>query len=303
MNCNFLGTEFFYQTHLSSQGESDPGSTVDYLSWVVPLSSSSTEDPTEPVVITAEQVLPQESSQPLTQNPPPTISEVIPDSEPASVPISTDPVETEPLVEENGIDGDTGRYILPHRITRGIPPKRYSPEKTGKKSRYGVANFVQENLTKMARAFAAALYEEEEIPRTAEEAMRHKHWKEAMITEMKALMKNNTWVKGKLPEGVKTVGCRWVFTIKRRPDGTIERYKARLVAKGYTQTYGVDYAETFSPVAKVNTVRVLFSIAANKDWPLHQFNVTNAFLHGELPKPVFTLLGSQKNSKMVKFVN
>ena len=59
------------------------------------------------------------------------------------------------------------------------------------------------------------------------------------------------------------------------------------MAKGYTKTYGVDYAETFSLVSKINTVRVFFLIAANKDWPLHQFDVTNAFLHGELPKPVF----------------
>nr|GEX83123.1 putative reverse transcriptase, RNA-dependent DNA polymerase [Tanacetum cinerariifolium] len=72
----------------------------------------------------------------------------------------------------------------------------------------------------------------------------------------------------------KTGGCRWIFTINYKPDGTIERYKARLVAKGYTQTYKIDYSETFSHVSKINTIRVLFSIAANKGWPLHQFDVT-----------------------------
>lgn len=117
-----------------------------------------------------------------------------------------------------------------------------------------MANIAQGHLTEMARAFEATLYEEEGIPQSFEEASKHKHWREAMKKEINALMKNETWEKCTLPERKKHVGYRWIFTIKRRADGSIERYKARLVAKGYTQVYGVDYDETFSLVAKLDTI-------------------------------------------------
>nr|GFA84703.1 putative ribonuclease H-like domain-containing protein [Tanacetum cinerariifolium] len=108
-----------------------------------------------------------------------------------------------------------------------------------------------------------------------------------MKEEIKALIKNNTWEKRVLPPEKKTIRCQWVFTIKYKPDVTIEIYKARLVAKGYTQTCGIDYSETFSPVAKINTIRVIISVVANKGWPLHQFDVKNVFLHEEIKEEIY----------------
>ena len=125
------------------------------------------------------------------------------------------------------------------------------------------------------------------IPTRVEEALRDPKWTEAIQNEMEALQKNKTWSVVTLPKGKKSVGCKWVFTIKHKADGTIDRYKARLVAKGFTQTFGVDYQETFAHVAKMNTIRVLLSLVVNHDWPLRQFDVKNAFLHGDLEEEVY----------------
>ena len=88
-------------------------------------------------------------------------------------------------------------------------------------------------------------------------------WREADNEEKEALFKNHAWEITNLP-----VGCKWVFTIKFKVNGSIERHKARLATKGYTQTFGIDYQETFALIAKMNTVRVLLSIAAKMYWAL-----------------------------------
>ena len=106
------------------------------------------------------------------------------------------------------------------------------------------------------------------------------------VCRNECLKKNETWEVVNLPREKKVVGCKWVFTIKSRVDGSVERYKARLVAKGFTQTYGIVYQETFTPIAKINSIRVL-SLIVNSNWPLHQLDVKNAFLNGELEEEVF----------------
>ncbi|KAL2244205.1 UNVERIFIED_CONTAM: Retrovirus-related Pol polyprotein from transposon TNT 1-94 [Sesamum indicum] len=102
-----------------------------------------------------------------------------------------------------------------------------------------------------------------------------------------ALETNNTWEVVPLPYGKRPIECRWVYKIKLRDDGSIERYKARLVAKEYTQVEGVDYVDRFSPVAKAVTVRLFIAIAIAFQWPLHQIDINNAFLHGHLDEEIY----------------
>lgn len=99
---------------------------------------------------------------------------------------------------------------------------------------------------------------------------------------MKALEKNKTWGLVSLPRGKEIVAYKCVFIVKHRTDGSIERYKTRLVAKRFTQTYGVNYEETFVLVAKLNSIRVLLSPTTNINWFLQQLNVKNTFLNGNL---------------------
>ena len=104
-----------------------------------------------------------------------------------------------------------------------------------------------------------------EIPKNVKDALQVPVWKDVVLEEMRVLEKNKTGEIEYLPKGKTTVRCKWVFTIKYRLDETLKRYKVRLMAKGFTQTYDINYMETFAPMAKLNTVKVLFSLEANLD--------------------------------------
>ena len=127
-------------------------------------------------------------------------------------------------------------------------------------------------------------------PKNFFQAMTSDRWKGAVNEELVAMDLNRTWSIVSLPPGKNAVGCKWVFTIKFRAGGTVERYKARLVAKGYTQQEGVDYNETFSPVIKLTSVKLMLDLAASKGWKLLQMDVSNAFLHSTLDEEIYMSL-------------
>ena len=108
-----------------------------------------------------------------------------------------------------------------------------------------------------------------------------------MQAEYNALITTGTWSLIPSHPSQNVVGCKWVFRVKKNPDGTIDRHKARLVAKGFHQQAGVDFQETFSPVAKPVTIRILLTLVVQNNWFLNQLDISNAFLHGDLKEDVY----------------
>ena len=127
-------------------------------------------------------------------------------------------------------------------------------------------------------------------PNTLEEALTSDNaseWREALDSEYKSLMENHTWDLVDLPPGREAIPCKWVFKVKYKENGDVDRFKARLVAKGYVQKHGIDYEETFSPVVRFSSIRVLLSFALQNDMIIHQMDVVTAFLHGELKEEIY----------------
>jgi histone deacetylase 1/2 len=124
-------------------------------------------------------------------------------------------------------------------------------------------------------------------PKNLESALDDSNWKGAMDEEFSALMHNKTWHLVPPQHGKNIIDCRWIYKIKHKADGSIDRYKARLVAKGFKQRYGIDYEDTFSLVVKIATVCLVMAVAVSKGWSLRQLDVKNAFLHGVLEEEVY----------------
>lgn len=179
-------------------------------------------------------------------------------------------------------------------ISIGHPTPIHASKSTSsaptKGTRYPISSFLHNaKFSPSYQAFLANVCTYPE-PHTYKQAILHDHWKEAMAKELHALEQNSTWFLQPLPKGKKAVGCKWVYKVKMKPNGTLDKYKARLVAQGYTQTEGLDYHDTFAPIAKMTTVRCLLAIVAIKNWEIHQMDVDNAFLHGDLHEEVYMTL-------------
>ena len=211
-----------------------------------------------PLVVIADPC-PSISSSPLFQSSPPPVSSV----QPVSSPPDTDPLSPtsmatspSPVVVPPAPPND---LHLPIALRKG----------TSACTQHPISHFVSYDRLSPSFCAFALLVASESIPRSHVEAAQVREWKAAIDHEMEALVSRGTWTLVPRPADVDIVTCKWVFTIKYHPDGTIARHKARLVARGFTQAYGIDYTETFLPVVRLNSVRVLLSLAVNQAWSLH----------------------------------
>jgi hypothetical protein len=124
-------------------------------------------------------------------------------------------------------------------------------------------------------------------PSTYEQVAQHGVWQEAMMEEYASIMKNDVWEVVPRPEGKRVVGSKWIYKFKHGADESVEKYKACFVAKGFVQKEGVDYEETFAPMARYSSIRAIISLVAEMGWRVHQIDVKTAFLNGVIEEEVY----------------
>lgn len=220
-------------------------------------------------------------------------------SQPPSAPSITPPasfIDPEPIVTNNTPSPSPSPQPVLRKSSRHVNPPSHLQDYVCNQSHvsstvsYPISDYVSyNNLSPSHCAFALSIASHTE-PTTYAEASKFTCWKQAMQAEISALENTGTWKLVDLPPNVKPIGCKWIYKIKHHADGSIERYRARLVAKGYTQVEGLDYFDTYSPVAKLTTVRTVIALASINHWHIHQLDVNNAFLHGDLQEDVYMLV-------------
>ena len=167
-------------------------------------------------------------------------------------------------IHENSQDEDTDGEVEPRRSKRARTEKSFGPD------------------------FLTYMLEGE--PQTYKEAVNSKEslmWKEAIKSEIDSILHNHTWELVDLPSGCKPLSSKWIFKRKRKVDGSIDKYKARLVIKGYRKTLDLYYFDTYSPVMRINSIRMVLAISALKDREVHQMDVKTAFLNGYLNEKIY----------------
>jgi hypothetical protein len=188
-------------------------------------------------------------------------------SPPASPEHMQDAGEAPPAPLRRPRDADEANAGRPRRIGVRLPERYREPQ-----------------------ARQAIVSQEISTPTSYDEAIsgpQKRQWEAAINEEIQSLLSNIVWELVDTPKGVNIVSCKWVFKIKRLPNGQIDRYKARLVARGFSQRYGIDYEETFAPVVRMESLRILLAIAAVEDLEVHQMDVVTAYLAGELEEEIY----------------
>ena len=189
------------------------------------------------------------------------------------------PLELEDQEEDVNYEGSERPSSTPHRYASSTSTSSVqSPGSISQSLTPIKMRGLEDIYAQIEETNLFCLYVDHE-PFTFKEAVKEDYWRNAMQEEIYAIERNNTWELTTLPPGQKTIGVKWEHKIKHTADRRIERYKARLVAKGYKQKYGVDYKEVFAPVARLDTVRMLISLAAHHSWKIYQLDVKLAFLN------------------------
>eukprot|EP00253_Pinus_taeda_P004205 PITA_04205 len=207
---------------------------------------------------------------------------VFDDALPELPPENNPPLATPIVPEPSSSPPDIGSSTLrPKWWAKTIGDLRDNELLEGRTSRHKSKQQSTVNFALMANLHS--IFE----PQTYSEAKGTPKWEQAMEAEFQSLQKNHTWTLSDLPTGKKPISCKWVYKVKYKADGTLDKYKARLVARGFSQKEGIDYEETFAPTTKMSTIRLVLALATQFNWKVHQMDVKSAFLNGDLQEEVY----------------